>query len=53
MKNYIFNSLKMKSLDLHRGGDRKRDDRLILHGNEKCGVLNKKTVKLAKQGENK
>ena len=43
----------MKRLDLHRGEDKKREDRLIIHGNEKCGVLNKKTVKLTKHGENK
>ena len=41
----------MKRLDLHRGGDRKPEDRLIIHGNEKCGVLNMKTVELTKHGE--
>mgnify|MGYP001800129452 CR=1 FL=1 len=35
------------------GGDKKREDRLIIHGNEKFGVLNMKTVKLTKHGENK
>ena len=39
----------MKSLDLHRGGDRKREDLLMIHGNEKCGVLYKNTVKLTQQ----